>query len=366
MENAAKPNAVQAAERACPHCGQPIPVEAILCPYCRTVVIAAQEWKPPAVDRTGTSRESRKNRAWIGWGLLAANLSAAALIGLTLLLNNTSSATGGILISSDFVLVPFVMDLVSAFFWKSVQLTTMEYFLYSLLNSAGGLVCGGAFMGEGIICLLIVSPLLMTFIFLGALTGRWLFRFNSNCLNLSLIPMALALLTVDVLSPHHYENVVTDTVVIHAPPAQVWSHLAAVPLIPDKPSYWLFQMGLPYPTHATVTGQGVGAAHQCIFSRHCVFQEKIVAWEPGRRLTFDVTAQPRDPEILGHARVKRGQFLLRDNHDGTTTLIGTSWYELSVYPAWYYDLWASAIARQVHLRVMDHIKRLSEQKSWRL
>jgi hypothetical protein len=363
MENAAEPNHAKDAERPCPHCGQPIPMDAILCPYCRTVVIAAQEWKPVPVDRTGTSQESRKSRAWIGWGLLAANLSAAALIGFTFFLSSSSSSAGGILVSSDFVLVPFVMGLVSAFFWKSVRLTTMEYFLYSVLNSAVGLVGGSVFMGEGAICLLIVSPLLITFVFLGALAGRWLFHFSSNRLNLSLIPMALILLTVDVLSPHHYENAVTDTVVIHAPPAQVWSHLAAVPLIPEKPGFWLFRMGLPYPTHATVTGQGVGAARQCIFSRNCVFQEKIIEWVPSRRLTFDVTSQPRDPEILGHARVRRGQFLLQDNHNGTTTLVGTSWYELYVYPSWYYDLWASAIARQVHLRVMDHIKTLSEQPS---
>lgn len=350
----------QDAERACPHCGQPIPQDAILCPYCRTVVIAAQEWRPKPLDQAGTTQEARKRSVCVGWGVLAANLTAAGLIGLTLLLSKSSSSAGGILVSSDFVLVPFVMGLVSAFFWKSVKLTTMEYFLYSLVNSAFGLVSGGVAMGEGVICLLIVSPLLITFVFLGALTGRWLFHFSSNRLNLSLIPLALVLLTADVLSPHHYENAVTDTVLIHAPPAQVWSHLAAVPLIPDPPKFWLFRLGLPYPTHATVTGQGVGATRQCIFSRNCVFQEKIVTWNPGHQLTFDVTSQPRDPEILGHARVKRGQFLLRDNHDGTTTLIGTSWYELYVYPAGYYDLWASAIARQVHLRVMDHIKTVSE------
>ena len=357
--------AAQPDERACPHCGQFIPVDAILCPYCRTVVVAAHEWTPPPVDRTGTVVETRKRRAGIGWGLLASLVSAAVLIGLSMLLSRAASPgasnAGSILVSSDFVLVPFVMGLVSAFFWRSAGLTTTEYFLYSLVNSAGGVICGGVFMGEGVICLLIVSPLLIGFVFLGALTGRWLFRFSSNRVNLSLIPLALALMTLDVLSPHHYENAVTDTVVIHAPPAQVWSHLAVVPLIPDPPKFWLFRMGLPYPTHATVEGQGVGARRQCIFSRSCVFQEKIVAWEPGQRLTFDVTAQPRDPEILGHARVRRGQFLLRDNHNGTTTLIGTSWYELYVYPACYYDLWASAVARQVHLRVMDHIKALSEQ-----
>ncbi|MGI4788981.1 MAG: hypothetical protein ACRYFS_09035 [Janthinobacterium lividum] len=348
-------------EQPCPHCGQPLTPQDIICPFCQSVVVAAHEWKPPVMDRTGVSQESRKGKRGIIWGLLAANISAALLIGLGFALNSVSSSAAGILVSSDFVLVPFVMGLISAFFWKGLKLTTMEYFLYSLLNSAFGLVGGGVFMGEGAICLLIVSPLLITFVFLGALTGRWLFHYSSNRLNLSLIPMAVALMTMDVLSPHHYENAVTDTVVIHASPSQVWTHLAAVPLIPEKPNYWLFQMGLPYPTHSTVNGQGVGALRQCVFSRNCVFQEKIVAWVPAKKLTFDVTSQPRDPEILGHARVRRGQFLLRDNHDGTTTLIGTSWYELYVYPAWYYDLWASSIARQVHLRVMDHIKTLSEQ-----
>ncbi len=359
------------AERPCPHCGQAIPHDAILCPLCKTVVIAAApEWRSPVLDPSAVLPEAKKRRAGIGWGLLAANVSAAGLIGLSLLLsslgqsnpNSYQNDAGSILTSSDFVLVPVVMGLVAAFFWKDLRLTKMERFLYTLANTGLGLVSGGLFMGEGAICLLIVSPLLLGFVSLGELSGHWLFQRSSNRLNFSLIPLAVALVIADVLSPHHYANAVSDAVVIHAPPAQVWKHLAAVPLIPDKPDYWLFRMGLPYPTQATVSGQGVGATRQCVFSRNCVFQEKIVAWEPGRRLTFDVTAQPRDPEILGHARVKRGQFVLRDNGDGTTTLIGTSWYELYVFPAWYYDLWASAIARQVHLRVMNHIKDLSEKK----
>lgn len=359
-------------ERTCPHCGQTIPADTILCPYCKTVAIApVPEWKPPTVDKSAVSPDTKKRRAFILWGLLAANVSAAGLIGLSLLLSNFGrpnpagypDGIGSVLISSDFVLVPVVMGLVAAFFWKDLRLTKMERFLYTLANTGFGLISGGVFMGEGVICLLIVSPLLLGFVSLGELGGHWLFQRSSNRLNISLIPLAVGLMIGDVLSPHFYANAVTDAVVIHAPPSQVWKHLAAVPLIPEKPHYWLFQMGLPYPTNATVSGQGVGATRLCVFSRNCVFQEKIVAWEPNQRLTFDVTAQPHDPEILGHARVKRGQFILRDNHDGTTTLVGTSWYELYVFPAWYYDLWASSIARQVHLRVMYHIKDLSEHPS---
>lgn len=348
-------------QRFCPHCGQPISPSAILCPYCKSAVVESQQWVPPAVDRRGEGPKARKRRFRLLWGIAAANFAAFVLIGLGFWLNSINGTAASVLISSDFILVPVAMGLLTAFFWKDLALTTMEYFLYSLVTTGFGLVSAGVFMREGVICLVIVSPLLLCFVFLGALAGRWLFRYNNNRLNLSLLPLALVFLTVDVFSPHQYKNAVSDVVVIHAPPAQVWAHLATVPPISEKPSFWLFRLGLPYPVQSTVNGQGVGAARRCVFSQDDVFEEKITAWEPNQKLTFDVTSQPRDPEILGHARVLRGQFLLHDNGDGTTTLTGTSWYELYVYPSWYYDLWASQIARQVHLRVMDHIKTLCEQ-----
>ncbi len=347
--------------RHCPHCGFPLSPTAILCPRCQSAVLDNHEWTPLIVDNREAASGSKQKSQMLWVGILAANAAAALLIGLGLWLSQKSSTAATIFISSDFTLVPGVMGLVSAFCWKDLRLTTTEYFLYSLLVSSLGLVCGGLFMGEGAICLLIVSPLLVGFVFLGALLGRWLFSYGSSRLNVSLVPLALAMLLFDVFSPHHYENSVSDTVIIRATPAQVWTHLAVVPPIPEKPDFWLFRAGLPYPVQSTAEGLGVGATRRCIFSRQCVFEEKMTDWQPGRRLTFDVTQQPRDPEILGHARVLRGQFDLHDNSDGTTTLIGTSWYELYVYPSAYYDLWASCIARQVHQRVMTHIKTLSEQ-----
>jgi len=351
----------------CPHCGQPVTAGTIICPYCQSSVVMSMagepdpQWTPPAVDSQGVALSAKRRRALVAWGLLAANVAAAGIIGLGFWLNGLNGTMGGVLISSDFLLVPVVMGLVAAFFWKALALTTTEYFLYSLLNSALGLVTAGVFMREGVICLVIVSPLLLCFVFLGALGGRWLFQYSNNRLNLSLVPLALAFLLLDALSPHHYRNAVSDRVLIHAPPSQVWTHLAAVPPITEKPDFWLFRMGLPYPVQSTVAGSGVGASRRCVFSQGRVFEERIVDWQPGHKLTFDITRQPRDPEILGHARVRRGQFVLQDNGDGTTTLTGTSWYELYVYPSWYYDLWAGSIARQVHIRVMDHIKAVCEQ-----
>ena len=132
--------------------------------------------------------------------------------------------------------------------------------------------------------------------------------------------------------------------------------------IPDPPGYWLFRVGLPCPMETTNEGHFVGARRACRFSGGAVFKEVVAEIELERRLTFDIVEMPPDPELLGHLDARRGQFELHDNGDGTTTLIGRTWYELHVRPEWYFDWWTHDIFRAVHLRVMRNIKRLAENQ----
>lgn len=353
------------AERACPNCGRAVTAATILCPFCGVSVLESPVWTAPPPEEL-TRAQSSKGK--IALGIVAADLVAIALLLLAFKLSGRTSSgdTASVLIGSVFILVPLVMGLVSAWFWRDLGLSTGSLFLYSLVDCALALVLSAVFMAEGGICLLMVSPLLILMVFGGALLGRALFARNNSRLNLSLIPLALGVLVFDALSPHHGRCSVTDRVVIRARPDVVWRHIAAFPPIPDKPDFWLFKIGLPYPVQSTIEGVHVGAARRCVFSQNLVFDERVTECEPNKRLTFDVVRQPAHPEILGHAAVKRGQFLLHDNGDGTTTLTGTSWYELYVYPSWYYRLWADDIARQVHLRVMNRVKTVCETPDGRL
>jgi hypothetical protein len=140
----------------------------------------------------------------------------------------------------------------------------------------------------------------------------------------------------------------------------VWPHVLAFKPIPDPPGYWLFRIGLPYPMETTNAGDFVGAHRSCQFSGGAAFEERIAEIEPQRRLTFDIVEMPADPELLGHLDAHRGQFELHDNGDGTTTLIGRTWYSLHVRPAWYFDWWTHEIFGAVHMRVLRNIKRLAE------
>lgn len=261
----------------------------------------------------------------------------------------------------SFFLIPLLVGLIAAWFWRRLNRSLGWSFLDVLWVSLVGLAAAAIILREGVVCLVIVSPALYVFILCGVLLGRVWFRPNYSKLQLTIFPLLALVILGESLYHSEQQAVVTDAILIHAPPARVWPHVLAFPEIPDPPDYWVFRLGLPYPTQTTNGGNFVGADRQCIFSNGIVIKERVAEFVPNEKLTFDVAEQPIDPEAYGHITLHRGQFVLRDNHDGTTTLTGSSWYTLHVRPRWYFDLWTRDMTRAVHLRVMNHIRRLSEE-----
>jgi uncharacterized protein YndB with AHSA1/START domain len=267
----------------------------------------------------------------------------------------------GVIFSAEFIVLPILMGIMSAWFWRNEGISSRKLSGWSVYNLLIAIALSFIFLGEGSICLIIVSPLLFCFQLLGAHSGDAIFAKKNDKLNVSIVAALIILFVADGFSKHYYVNEVSDQVVINAPVAKVWPYVVAYDRIKEQPKYWLFNIGMPSPVQSTATAYKVGAGRKCIFSNGYTFDEKIVTYEPNRNLTFDIINQPRDPEIMGHIDILRGQFLLHDNGNGTTTVTGNSWYRLYVFPAWYYDLWAQSITRNVHLRVMEHIKQLCER-----
>jgi uncharacterized protein YndB with AHSA1/START domain len=294
-------------------------------------------------------------------GFIISNVFAFALIGLSkVYIGRPISDSAGTMVLSEFVIIPVVMGIICAWYWRNLRLHVGIYGLYSLYNSFISIALSYILLREGTICLLIVSPLIICFMWLGAAVGRSMFKADSNDLNVSVFALLFLVFIWDSTSTHYYKNEVSDTITINAPPAKVWPNVVAFKKIKQNPDFWLFKIGLPSPMETTVDGYYKGAGRKCIFSNGYTFGEKISTYEPGHDLVFDITDQPRDPEIMNHLDLLRGEFLLKDNGNGTTTLTGNSWYKLYVFPTWYYDIWAQSIVRNVHTLVMAHIKELSE------
>jgi hypothetical protein len=294
-------------------------------------------------------------------GMIAGNLAAALqFLGIVEISQRFAGGRSWLKYASpSLVFVAVTGGFAAAWVWRKLGATAFHTLMCSLGATAVGLAGAAVFLGEGIVCLVMAGPLYFLLFFAGAEAGRRFFQ-RDNRLRLTIIPLLFVLSAIELGARRSHSGVVVDELVIAAPPEKVWPHVLAFRDIEEPPDFWLFRLGLPYPVLTTNGGDSVGADRACEFSGGAVFRERIVAFEPHRRLTFDIVESPRHPELVGHLDPRRGEFLLRDNGDGTTTLIGSTWYSLHVSPASYFDRWTHHVFSAVHLRVMRHIQRLAE------
>lgn len=140
------------------------------------------------------------------------------------------------------------------------------------------------FLREGGICILMASPLLAAILAIGYVIGRRLARVRrSRKVSMSLIPLVVVAVIGETTGPApNYPAVVTDEVTVNAPPEYVWRYIVDYPDNPNPPKYWLWQMGLPAPTHSVAHVQEVDARRDCKFSGSQVFEERIAVLEPNK------------------------------------------------------------------------------------
>ncbi|MEO5803559.1 MAG: hypothetical protein ABIR24_08505 [Verrucomicrobiota bacterium] len=299
-------------------------------------------------------------KRWPTWliGMLMGDLVIGLLFGLSVFLQTAGSYQA--ILFPSFFLVPALGGIIASYFWRKLEphagQVVLNAFWMTLIALAGATIG----FHEGIICLIIVAPIFYVMVLTGALLGRIWFRKSPPRLFINILPWMVLVLLAEPMTRSDSESVITDEIIIRAPPAKVWREVTSFPEIPTAPRFWLFSIGLPYPMATTTAGDFVNADRKCIFNHDAIFKEKVVELISNEKLTFEILESPRDPELVGHLTPHRGQFVLRRNANGTTTLVGSTWYTLHVRPLWYFDLWTQHIFRAVHMRVMQDVKRRAE------
>jgi uncharacterized membrane protein YhaH (DUF805 family) len=240
------------------------------------------------------------------------------------------------------------------------------------LATASVAVASGAvviFALEGIICAAMAVPVALAVAIPGAVLGRIVAQRSAEAgggLAVLLAPLLVA------LEPRAAPPVreVMSTVEIDAPPQEVWRHVVTFPRIAGADG-WLFRAGVAAPVAARIEGSGVGAVRYCDFTTG-TFVEPITAWEDGRLLAFDITDQAppmrelspygniRAPHLDGYFRGTYGEFRLEELPGGRTRLVGTTRYEVEMFPQTYWTIFADYIVERIHMRVLEHIERLAE------
>lgn len=294
-----------------------------------------------------------------GWTLLAAYAVGVGLATVSLLLGKSAERYGWVL----FLLAPVVATFVAVgVLSRRGRVTNGDAAAHSLVIT---LLSFGVFVAadlEGRGCATIALPIVLVPAILGGIVGRLVFRRGPTRIAYGIGIAPLLLLGSDLAKPLPADRSVTTSIVIAAAPDRVWANVIRFPAIakfqPGDATPWTFALGYPQPLRCDLEGEGVGSLRRCIFDEG-VFAERVSVWDPGRDLTFEVEDQPS--RIDGYLAVTRGRFLLTRLADGSTRIDGTTWYRGLCAPHWYFEWWCEQMLHDIHRRVLDHVKALSER-----
>jgi uncharacterized membrane protein YhaH (DUF805 family) len=306
---------------------------------------------------------------------------AAGVITALLLLGAVALSTLGLKTygMALFVAAPFCQGLAAVLIYAYPRRRTWESCQWVVILS--GILSGlgmMAFAMEGMICLLMAAPLMGGLAVFGGSLGHAIQENRWNAKSRPWILLLLVAFTPTLMGMEHVGQpkpplyAVRSSIEIQADAASVWKNVVSFSELPD-PKEWIFKTGLAYPVHATIEGQGVGALRRCTFTTG-EFLEPIQVWDEPKLLRFSVDSNPmpmhemnpfkeiHPPHLDGFFLSRQGQFLLTPSEEGGTHLEGTTWYEHGLWPAGYWRLWSDFIIHKIHLRVLEHIKNLSEKK----
>ena len=275
--------------------------------------------------------------------------------------------------NSFFLLFPFIGGFIQAFFmarktdmtqkniYISVTMTVVLLHLFLLI-----------FALEGVFCLttsfILLCPLFLAGCFFGLAAER-LFT-EKPPLSLYLLFVLLPLMEAPRLVP--YQDIVISSMEIKAEPEQIWPNL--INCAEDLPPVqdWIFKAGAAYPVRSSTRGVGVGATRHCEFSTGSLIQS-VTVWQEPYHLAFHVEKQidimkelsfydhVHAPHLKGYFRAVKGDFKLTKTDTGTTLLERRTWYEMDMRPSWYWGIYSHWLIHKVHLRVLKHIKQVSEK-----
>src|ERR1700731_261743 len=346
-------------------------------PIAKFFLFAILCFLPEREERASEKEVAPPKRKWAPESSLASACVAvlcATAIGILFSLLATEQARS--YLNWLFLGLPFLMGFVAAAVHRLARPRTLRQSLFAAYLSLA--ITGAVLLGiavEGLLCLAMAAPIALCEATVGAWIAYLLHQTswkNGNGGPSAIVACAtlpfLALIESQ-LSGSSMGFGVSSKKENHAPSEIVWRHVVSFQELPT-PHEWVFRVGVSYPQRAEIDGRGVGALRHCIFSTG-EFLEPITTWDEPNRLAFNVIAQPdpltelspyrnlRPPHLHGYFDSHRGEFRLVRTGSGTL-LLGTTWYSNRIEPQPYWNLWSDLLIHEIHMRVLEQIKREAE------
>jgi len=308
-------------------------------------------------------------------GYPAAAIGVVAGIGLTLAAVAVSTLVFRVYGYGLFVVSPFVIG------------ATTGYFANRKTDVGGGrtarLVIAATLLGgvalvltalEGVVCILLASPLAGGIALVGGMLGRAIALTGKRSSGqivpgFALLPIVFALEHL-FAAPTHFDT--QQAIAVNAPVERVWNAILHMDTI-DEPLALPFRLGVAYPIRGDVEGEGVGAVRHGEFSTG-VAVERVTEWAANRKLAFvvetDIPAMremsPYEhvhaPHVVGYFTTSLTSFELERRGDAPLEVVLRTSHEIRLDPILYWMPMARWMVAANNARVLAHIKHQAERQ----
>ena len=313
-------------------------------------------------------------------------LTKRVLLGFTLaltialsayLLFNFSKAGGPWFASLWFLaLLPALLCALICYIGDPDQNRSAGFYWLVPLGLVGIVVAGSAFiLHEGVICLIMLSPIWLASGWTGAfvLRAQRKRRLGRNALQSSFLIIPLLAGVVEAQIPRPHEPILlTRSIIVHATPDEIWPYAVSNRSISPREGVWTIThniIGLPRPRATVMNGVGVGAVRTAYWGDHINFEEQITQWTPGQKLGWkfnfsnsslqnytDKHISP-DGEFL---KIDSGDYTIRPINDNTTQLTLNTRYVAMTHVNLSAKLWGEFLLGDTEDDVLAIIKDRSE------
>jgi len=280
---------------------------------------------------------------------------------------------------SFMLFLPLAMGFVTIFVIerRSAQPVWM-WLLFPWVTIAAAEAAMMAALWEGMICIIMFTPIALIASSLGGLAAGLIVRYSrsrrskqATLVCVMCFPLLLSPFEPKFLSQQESRRV-ENVIEIQASPATVWHNIERVPRIATselQPS-WSHSIGFPDPVEATLSAEGIGGIRRATFEGGVLFIETIDVWDSERRLGFSIRAQtdqiPKttfDEHVTVGGEffdVLHGEYMLQPLPNGRTRLHLTSQSRVSTDFNWYAHLWTDAVMSDLQRRILFVVKNRAE------
>lgn len=307
---------------------------------------------------------------------LAAGLAFA--LGVYVLIDAVQPRSG--LVSFTFLLIlPAVISAFVAYVadpWK--ERSFGAYIRVPLYLLGVIIVASLVILREGVICVLILSPLWMISGVTGTAIAYKLRRRQSKgtstsyCITLFALPL-VAMQVEPMIPLSSDEAVVSRSIVINASAATIWPLLKGIPDVQPAEGQWNLSqdvIGIPRPIGARLIGDGIGADRFANWGNHIDFRERIIEWQPERRIgwrfIFDDIAgwgftdrhlMPDSP----YFQVTKGGYTVEPLGPETTRITLDTSYRIKTPVNGYAGLWGELLLGDLENNLLALMKQRGER-----